>query len=52
MATVQFLAMTTLQYLVMAMVQYNGYSSVSSDDCNVQKEGAKLESEAHCMVCI
>ena len=52
MAAVQYLAMTTIQYLAMAMVQYNGYSSVSSDDCNVQKEGAKLESVAHCMVSI
>ena len=38
MATVQCLAMTMMQYLVMAMVQYNGYGSVSSDDCNVRKK--------------
>ena len=33
-------------------VSSDGDGSVSNDDCTVQKEGTKLESVAHCMVCI
>ena len=33
-------------------ISSDGDGSVSLDDCNVQKEGTKLESVAHCMACI